>query len=411
MQPLAGRRLWFVGIGGAGMSALAVGGERLGRRGRRLGPRGARLRRAARAAGRPGDDRPRGRERPARVGGGRVVGDRRPRTPSWRGGFRRRGELLAELVALRPSIVVAGAHGKTTTAAMIAFVARPARARPDLPDRRRRPPARRERAGAGAGVARRGGRRVRPLARAARAADRRRHERRPRPPRDLRLAAPRWRRSSTDWLAGLPAGSRRRPRRGASSRHGARARGAGRAQPPQRGLRARRARGGGRRRRRGTRRACGSSAALAGASSRAARRAGSASSTTTATIPPSSPRRWRRLVRARRRGPGHRPLPAAPLLAHAPPRPRARGRARRRRRRLRHRGYCGAGGAGPGCHGQARRRRRRELRPGMPVAWAPARRRRGRRRGARPRRATRGDASAPATSTAPSADPERLGRR
>jgi UDP-N-acetylmuramate--alanine ligase len=34
---------------------------------------------------------------------------------------RRRGELLAELVAMRPSIVVAGAHGKTTTAAMIAF--------------------------------------------------------------------------------------------------------------------------------------------------------------------------------------------------------------------------------------------------------------------------------------------------
>ena len=36
-------------------------------------------------------------------------------------GARRRGELLAELVALRPSIVVAGAHGKTTTASMIAF--------------------------------------------------------------------------------------------------------------------------------------------------------------------------------------------------------------------------------------------------------------------------------------------------
>jgi UDP-N-acetylmuramate--alanine ligase len=34
---------------------------------------------------------------------------------------RRRGELLAELVELRPSIVVAGAHGKTTTASMIAF--------------------------------------------------------------------------------------------------------------------------------------------------------------------------------------------------------------------------------------------------------------------------------------------------
>src|SRR6202022_3664094 len=32
-----------------------------------------------------------------------------------------RAELLAELVSLRRSIVVAGAHGKTTTAGMIAF--------------------------------------------------------------------------------------------------------------------------------------------------------------------------------------------------------------------------------------------------------------------------------------------------
>ena len=37
-------------------------------------------------------------------------------------GAKRRGELLAELVELRPSIVVAGAHGKTTTTSMIAFV-------------------------------------------------------------------------------------------------------------------------------------------------------------------------------------------------------------------------------------------------------------------------------------------------
>jgi UDP-N-acetylmuramate--alanine ligase len=36
--------------------------------------------------------------------------------------IKKRGELLAELVALQPSIVVAGAHGKTTTSAMIAFV-------------------------------------------------------------------------------------------------------------------------------------------------------------------------------------------------------------------------------------------------------------------------------------------------
>src|SRR6188472_1811524 len=34
---------------------------------------------------------------------------------------RMRAELLAEFVELRPSIVVAGAHGKTTTSAMIAF--------------------------------------------------------------------------------------------------------------------------------------------------------------------------------------------------------------------------------------------------------------------------------------------------
>jgi UDP-N-acetylmuramate--alanine ligase len=35
-----------------------------------------------------------------------------------------RAELLAELVALRPSMVVAGAHGKTTTTSMIAYVLR-----------------------------------------------------------------------------------------------------------------------------------------------------------------------------------------------------------------------------------------------------------------------------------------------
>jgi UDP-N-acetylmuramate--alanine ligase len=37
---------------------------------------------------------------------------------------RSRGELLAELESSRQAIVVAGAHGKTTTAAMIAFVLR-----------------------------------------------------------------------------------------------------------------------------------------------------------------------------------------------------------------------------------------------------------------------------------------------
>jgi UDP-N-acetylmuramate--alanine ligase len=37
-------------------------------------------------------------------------------------GLKSRAEFLAELVSLQDSIVVAGAHGKTTTAGMIAFV-------------------------------------------------------------------------------------------------------------------------------------------------------------------------------------------------------------------------------------------------------------------------------------------------
>ena len=38
MRPLEGRRLWFVGIGGAGMSALRARRARVGRRGGRVGP-------------------------------------------------------------------------------------------------------------------------------------------------------------------------------------------------------------------------------------------------------------------------------------------------------------------------------------------------------------------------------------
>ena len=41
---------------------------------------------------------------------------------SRRHGLKSRAEFLAELVSLQDSIVVAGAHGKTTTAGMIAFV-------------------------------------------------------------------------------------------------------------------------------------------------------------------------------------------------------------------------------------------------------------------------------------------------
>jgi UDP-N-acetylmuramate--alanine ligase len=115
LAPLAGRKLWFAGIGGAGLSAYSV---------------------LARAWGAEveGWDR---YETPylvhVRAAGIPVQVSEQPSPPD---GFeaivstaftglvpgRTRAELLAELVSLRAAIVVAGAHGKTTTTAMIAFV-------------------------------------------------------------------------------------------------------------------------------------------------------------------------------------------------------------------------------------------------------------------------------------------------
>jgi UDP-N-acetylmuramate--alanine ligase len=112
-SPFAGRRIWIAGIGGAGMSGYALVAQAWG----------------AEVAGWDRVDTPYLRhlegigvdvspEPPAPPAGwevfvstafaGRVEG--RPRT-----------DLLAELVGQRRSIVVAGAHGKTTTSAMIAF--------------------------------------------------------------------------------------------------------------------------------------------------------------------------------------------------------------------------------------------------------------------------------------------------
>jgi UDP-N-acetylmuramate--alanine ligase len=111
--PLAGRRLYFVGVGGAGLSAYAN------------------IARAWGADVRGWD----ARETifMETLGGVEVdVGDEPAPPAGWevilstahvgRVDGKPRAELLAELVALRRSIVVGGAHGKTTTAAMIAFV-------------------------------------------------------------------------------------------------------------------------------------------------------------------------------------------------------------------------------------------------------------------------------------------------
>jgi UDP-N-acetylmuramate--alanine ligase len=112
---LDGRRIWFAGIGGAGLSGYAVlasaWGAEVGGWDRAETPYLAYVR----AAGIPVTVSPDPPEPPAGAEvvvstafAGRVAG-------------KSRAEFLAELVSLRRAIVVAGAHGKTTTAAMVAF--------------------------------------------------------------------------------------------------------------------------------------------------------------------------------------------------------------------------------------------------------------------------------------------------
>jgi UDP-N-acetylmuramate--alanine ligase len=112
-QPLAGRRIWIAGIGGAGMSGYAL---------------------LARAWGAEvaGWDRV---ETPYLRHLGDIAVEISPDPPSPPPGWepyvstafagrvdgRPRADLLAELVEQQRAIVVAGAHGKTTTTAMIAF--------------------------------------------------------------------------------------------------------------------------------------------------------------------------------------------------------------------------------------------------------------------------------------------------
>jgi len=107
-----GRRLWFVGIGGAGLSAYAqlarAWGAEVGGWDRVDTPYLAPLRDAELRIA-PDPVIPDGWDV--------VVSSAYPAVCGLR-----RAEFLCELVSARPSIVVAGTHGKGTTAAMITFV-------------------------------------------------------------------------------------------------------------------------------------------------------------------------------------------------------------------------------------------------------------------------------------------------
>jgi UDP-N-acetylmuramate--alanine ligase len=128
-QPWSGRRIHVLGIGGAGMSAYALAAQALG-------------------AAVTGSDRAPSPylERVRAAGVGTVVGHDAANVPAGDGvevfastavpadnpevlaardrglAVRPREDLLAELTALRRTIAVAGAHGKTTTSAMVAHV-------------------------------------------------------------------------------------------------------------------------------------------------------------------------------------------------------------------------------------------------------------------------------------------------
>jgi UDP-N-acetylmuramate--alanine ligase len=116
-RPLEGRRLWFAGIGGAGLSSYALLAREWG----------------AEVRGWDRVGTPYLEHLPPDIDV--LIADEVPLPPpDWeaivstafagRVAGKPRAELLAELVSLRDAIVVAGAHGKTTTTAMIAFVLR-----------------------------------------------------------------------------------------------------------------------------------------------------------------------------------------------------------------------------------------------------------------------------------------------
>src|SRR5829696_3265837 len=120
----AGRRLHFVGIGGAGMSGLALVAQALG----------AAVTGSDRAAASPyaGPQRAAGHDAANVPDGAEVVvstaipPDNPERAAARERGLRElhRAELLGELTRLRPTIAVTGTHGKTTTSSMLVHALR-----------------------------------------------------------------------------------------------------------------------------------------------------------------------------------------------------------------------------------------------------------------------------------------------
>jgi UDP-N-acetylmuramate--alanine ligase len=112
LRPLEGRRLWFVGIGGAGLSSYAflarAWGAEVGGWDRVETPY---------LRGLEGVEVVLAPEPVVPEGWETVVSSAYPTVAGTT-----RADFLAEIVSLRRSIVVAGAHGKTTTTGMIAFV-------------------------------------------------------------------------------------------------------------------------------------------------------------------------------------------------------------------------------------------------------------------------------------------------
>ena len=118
---LEGRRIWFVGIGGAGLSGYALLAKAWGAEVAGWDRHETPYLEHVRAAGIPVtvsaevEPPPDGYEAvvsTAYLSEGESLGP----------GLKNRAQFLAELVSLQEAIVVSGAHGKTTTTAMIAFV-------------------------------------------------------------------------------------------------------------------------------------------------------------------------------------------------------------------------------------------------------------------------------------------------